>query len=293
MSNGASISIVSLSLRASVRVPYSHNFNTFVERATKNICNHQCHPSLNRAASTTLVNHGMVLNFSRFILNFRAFRIQPRARRQAGTTKRAAAVSAGAGAAGQEEPLAVTGESIDVSAAATSTTPVTTTSQLIASLAADKVARAASQGPPSWKMQDVPELPGASVAEGAGREANGVKKANNNSNKDGMAGDKEQYQGGRTPGTPSGSAVDVALLGMMKEAASTKKMAEQKEKEDSSLTDKLDLAVRRTDHNRVQRLPIPSQPPLQHMCELLGCGGVVVIEVFVLYNKYDGLSWTS
>lgn len=112
----------------------------------------------------------------------------------------------------------------------------------------------------------MPDLPGSSVPEGAGsgaKCAQGVEAGDksNNDNKDGDAGDKEKDQKGRTPDMPSGSATEIALLGLMREAAS-KKEAKQKEKEDSRMTDKLDLAVRKADQNRVKGLLFSSRPRL-------------------------------
>ena len=269
VSNAVSTRIDSLSLRASVRVRYRYSRNTFVERATTHACN-QRHPSLNLAAPMTLETPPrMVLRFSRFVSNFRSFRNQPRARRHDGTTARAVAVSARAGAGRKEEPPPGTAESIDLPAVATSTTPATTTPQHTASPNSNKIACTAAHGSPSWKLQDVPGRPGASVAEGAGREANGAEEAeaDNNSNEDGVAGEKGQFQEGRTPGTPPGSAVEVALLNVMREAASKREEDERKEKTYASMTDQLDLAVRKTYQNRVQRLLLPSQPPLQRMCD--------------------------
>ena len=156
-----------------------------------------------------------------------------------------------------EESPAVPAESMGGSAALVSTTAAITTSEPTASPSANHSDSAAAQALASRKPEDVLDLPGSKVAEGAGKEGDGAegveaKNSNadgnnnsNNDNKDGDAGDNDQDEKGRTSDTPSGSAVDIALLDLMRESASKKKEAEQREKEDSSMTDKLDLAVRK------------------------------------------------
>lgn len=169
----------------------------------------------------------------------------------------------GAEATAEEEPPAVRVETMDASATVTSTT--TTTAPVAAPIASpteNQSASAAAQSLDLATPADDPGLAKEGVAAGAGMEgqsANGTKAVNNNNNNDDDAfGGNEEERKCRTPDTPSGSAVEIALLQLTSEAAAKKKEEAQKEKEHSSMTDKLDLAVRIYRCNRECKLSPPT-----------------------------------
>ena len=165
---------------------------------------------------------------------------------------------------------------IDVSAATTATT-ATTAAATTASPSAGQGDGTPGQLVGVVKPGGVSGLPGASVAEGAGREGKSAEGVEAEKNKDDGAGGKEENRKGRSPATQSPSAMEIAILQLTGDAAKKKKEEEQKEKENSSMKDKLDLAVRNLDRNSLRTKLSSPEPRLDQYAH----SAVVVVVVVV------------
>lgn len=165
-------------------------------------------------------------------------------RRQAGTAEGAAAVAVG-GKTKEHPTVAV---EVDLSAAASSSsfpTSTTTTAALAmpsASPSATKGDSPAAQHLGLVNPWDVPEVPRAGVVRETGKRGKGAGEGEADSRNDG-AEEYEENEKGRKTDTWPGGALETALLQFAGEAASKTREAGEKEKERSSLTGKLDLAV--------------------------------------------------